>query len=107
VVMRGVPSAAASLRRKAPSGDLPGGMRMCTWLSVAWHNEGAFTFTHVAARIRYRRSFRRRKASGGDLRLRMRIAARRFFALKRRECVLRRPVPATWWRAYSLIAFRA
>ncbi len=49
--MRGVPSAAASLRRKAPPGDLPPVPPMRTRLPLAWQSEGAFTFAPVATHM--------------------------------------------------------
>ncbi len=45
------PSAAASLRRKAPPGDLPPVPPMRTRLPLAWQSEGAFTFAPVATHM--------------------------------------------------------
>ena len=46
--MRGVPVASASLRRKAPPGDLPPVTPMRTKLSLAWQSEGAFIYRRPA-----------------------------------------------------------
>jgi hypothetical protein len=50
-ILHRIPCRAASLRRWRASGDLPGGMRMCMVLPVAWRREGAFTVPPVAAYV--------------------------------------------------------
>ena len=61
-------------------------MRMCPHLSPPPSRSGARTFALVAARIR-NAGASASQSLGGDLRLRMRIAARRFFVRRRRGCV--------------------